>query len=268
MADVVTYAKQATEGGHWYDRHGNQIETVASADGKRQIKPDIRHARKLDLAPGVTTIIGCAARPDLEIWKQRQAIYAALTLPRGASETEPEWLARVEIDMKETAKKAAEEGTRIHAAVQSYITDGKMDVNYERHVNGVMACLYETFGDLPWRSEQPVVSLRGYATRVDITAPGVILDFKSKDGDLSELQKLKPYEAYEMQLAATEAAKREQCLCGILFTSRTHPGASCIAMVERPKLERGLGMFNSLLSYWQIKNNHRPSWAAEAGGVL
>ncbi|MBM3493296.1 MAG: hypothetical protein FJX72_03080, partial [Armatimonadetes bacterium] len=80
--DKVRTATHVAEGGHWYTSDGQQVVTVPSADGKKEVKPDIRHARKLDLAPGVTSVIRCADRPELTLWKQRQAIASALTLPR------------------------------------------------------------------------------------------------------------------------------------------------------------------------------------------
>ena len=53
---------------HWYDKTGQLMHTVDGAKGQ-QVKPDLRHARKLDLAPGCTTIIKSANRDALNVWR-------------------------------------------------------------------------------------------------------------------------------------------------------------------------------------------------------
>src|SRR5262245_24230714 len=109
---------RASEGGHFYYRDGVPCYQVQSADGKKMVDTDIRHARKLGLVPGVTSIINCADKPGLNLWKIEQAILASLTLPRRPHEPEREYLKRVFEDSGEQAKQAAERGTAIHAAVQ------------------------------------------------------------------------------------------------------------------------------------------------------
>ena len=64
----------AGEGSHWYTRTGEAVYQVPSADGKRMIEPDLRHARKLGLVPGVIAplrgpgayrhVLGSSSRPS------------------------------------------------------------------------------------------------------------------------------------------------------------------------------------------------------------
>ena len=265
-AEPTKTAPRATESGHWYDREGNLIEQVLKADGKGYTKPTIVHARKLDLCPGVTTIIKAAAKPDLTLWLQRQAILAALTLPRLDGETEASWLQRVEEDMQSTARKAAEEGTRIHAAVERAITGQDFDPAYSGHVVGVRKALLDNTPPAfaqGWNAERSGVSRLGFATKADLynEQAGILLDMKGKDGGVDDFADLKLYDEHPMQLWATAQVLPRVERAGIMFVSRTHPGICQIVWCEPEKLERGRRMFLPLLCYWQAKNKHCPTWA-------
>jgi nucleotide-binding universal stress UspA family protein len=276
---AVKVAKHASESGHWYNAQGQQIAEVMKADGSGYTKCTLAHARKLDLAPGCTTIIGCADKPALTLWKQRQAIMAALTLPRRDSETEKEWMDRVEEDMSATAAKAAADGSAIHAAIQAVIGGEPSDETYLQHVDGALRELRNTLGDQDWRAEVSVVSRPlGVATKIDMVSDAWILNWKSKDGDAAQLAKLAIYDEMAMQsgfelhclgptglaagLATTAPVRLQRRRAAIGFVSRTHC-VTRIVEIERKDLERGFKMFEHLLHYWQTKNRFRPSWATE-----
>lgn len=266
---AVKTAKHASEGGHWYDRNANQILEVLNAKGTELTKCTLKHARTLDLAPGVTTIIKEASAPQLVTWLRRQSIMAALTLPRLHSETEQEWMARVEEDMDSASRAAAAKGSAIHAAIQAHFQVGHYAPEFQPHVAGVLSKL-PTLSKDSWTPEAGVVSPAGYGTKIDLVCEDYLLDFKSKDGDQSALDELKPYDEHAMQLAAGRQAMVEgRCAvkglssnparrCAIVFVSRTHPGACSVKWVEESALLRGWEMFSCLLSYWQKKTGHRP----------
>jgi len=64
------------------------IQPIASLARTGRRNTTVKDAREHGLLPSVTTIIACHARPALEIWKQQNAILAALTLPRIDGESE------------------------------------------------------------------------------------------------------------------------------------------------------------------------------------
>lgn len=263
---VVKVAKFGSESGHWYDEHGQLIEQCLKADGKSYTKTTLRHARKLNLAPGVTTITGCADKPQLTLWKQRQAIMSALTLPRHDAETEAEWMARVEHDMQQTARKAADEGTRIHAAIESHMRGDTFDAAYVRHVEAVTDLLAKHCGDQlsRWLPERGVASVLGYGTKADLHSEEWLVDFKGCDGDQEELDQKKTWDNHHMQLGATREPIARELRCAIIYVSRTHHGVAAFKEVPEEKLRQGFGMFRGLLAYWQAKNNHCPDWATGA----
>lgn len=270
---VATHPSESS--GHWYDQHGQQIAEVTGAKGQ-PVRPDLRHARKLGLCRGVTSIIGLAAAPQLELWKVRQGILSALTLPRGDTESEGDWMARVEQDMKETAAKAAEAGTALHASIQASIQGQPFNPEHAASVNGALAALDAVCGFQAWRAEVCVVSPLGFGAKLDLLSDEWLIDWKSKDTDAKGIAELDIYEQHHMQLAAgLEAAGGlprvddgiPRNLAGrraaIGFISRTHPGVARVVEVDVKQLVRGFSMFRGLLEYSFAKDSYRPAWAKD-----
>ena len=127
----------ASEQGHWYWPDGRPAYEVPGANGQ-MVKPDIRHARKLRLCCGVTTIIKMKAEPNLEAYKRKQTLMAALTLTRKPDESDDTFIARIERDAEAHAKKRAEEGTRVHEAIERCLSGKPYDHKYQEHVSRVV----------------------------------------------------------------------------------------------------------------------------------
>src|SRR5690606_11450924 len=151
-------------------------------------------------APGVTTILRCADKPQLTEWVANQRAMAALTLPRKPDESDADFLARVREDGRAQAAEAAAEGSRIHAAVQQAIEGKPYAPAYERHVAGVLEVLHRL--DTRWTSERCVIHRLGYGTKVDLLSRGWLLDIKGKDGDQAKLDSEPIYDEHTMQLVA------------------------------------------------------------------
>jgi len=105
----------------WYDPLTLEIkEQVPSADGKKLVKADIRHARKLGLLPSVTSILKdvLTAGQGLEDWKTNQVIVACMSFPFD-QDPEDEAIVKqykkmIKAKSQEVAQKAAEEGNILH----------------------------------------------------------------------------------------------------------------------------------------------------------
>lgn len=119
MANLeIKASARGSESGHWYNE-GGLVSEVPSADGKRMIRPDCRHARKFGLVPSVTTILSVAARPGLDKWRREEFVKSAFHVweERGLPKFEDE------IDFEEIAARNevrldhAEIGTDIHAEI-------------------------------------------------------------------------------------------------------------------------------------------------------
>lgn len=243
----------AAESTHWYTRDGLPMYTVTGANGKQR-NTTLRDARKMDLVPSVTTILNVASKPGLELWKQRQVLLAALTLAKIENETEEEYLDRILADSKEQGKQAANLGTEIHEAIQSFYEEKPH--GYHEHV---MACdieIYRSFGEQKWIAERSFTHELGFGGKVDLHCDGVVVDIKSKEFD--DPDTVEAYDEHLMQLAAYRVGLgMQRARCANVFVSRNVPGL--VKMIEWPEedLSRGFRMFCHLLHFWQERNQHK-----------
>lgn len=247
------------ESGHWYDRDGTPRYEVMGANGK--LRPaTLRDARKFGWYPGVTSVIKCAAAPGLELWKAQQVLLAALTLPRAEGENDESFCKRVMSDAGEQARKARDRGTEIHAAIQGHYEGKPPAADMLPFAHGVAEAIRQNFpGDYVWTPERPCAHPMGYGTKADLSAPGVVLDFKGADFTAADVGTLKTWDEHAMQLAATRMAlNTARADCAIVYVSRVKPGLCRVIRIDEPELARGWAMFCALLDYWQAKSSYWP----------
>lgn len=251
--------------GHWYDRNGNSVWEVPGAKPGVMVKPDIRHARKLGLLPGGTSIIKCAAAEALERWKQQQVLMAALTLPRNPDETDESFCERIMRDSQEQGRKAADRGTAIHAAIQGHYEGQAPDEEFWPYVRMVTEVVARHCGEQRWDAERSFGCHMGYGGKADLSCDTWLLDFKSKDyKDLDDPGKKLIYDGHAKQLAAYRRGLRiPGARCANVFVSRDPDKPVLVRFCEhKPEdLERGLQMFDHLLRYWQVKNRYDSSFS-------
>ena len=249
-----------SEAGHWYTRNGEPMYQIEGANGKIR-NTTLRDARKHDLVPSVTTILGVAAKPGLEKWKMQQVLLAALTLPKRDGESETDYLDRILDDSKEQAKAAADVGTQIHAAIQQHYED-KPKYQFAEYVAGCDREIYRFFGDHKWVCERAFAHELGYGGKVDMftespedSKVGIILDVKTKE--FFDPDKVDAYDEHLMQLAAYRVGLgMTRARCANVFVSRGIPGMTKIIEWSPDDLERGWSMFARLLEFWQLKNKY------------
>src|SRR3990167_2562812 len=165
-------------GEHWYQQDGSPFYSIIGANGKER-PVTLRDARKVNAVPSVTTVLSVLAKPALTTWMVKQGIMAALTLPRVEGEPEDSWIARIMGDSKEEAKAAAEEGTRIHDALEWAFKGQAYPSQYAPHVAARQA-------------EDYFCHASGFGGKVDLHSPstGIVVDYKGKAGDFSDGKKL------------------------------------------------------------------------------
>lgn len=249
-SDPMTHAAESL---HWYTRDGDPAYEVEAVKGGMR-PTTLRDARKLDLVPSVTTIIRCAAAPGLEIWKQRQVMLAALTLPRVDDEADDAYCQRVMRDSQEQARKAAERGTAIHAAIQGHYQGERIE-GYEAHVRGAVAEVEKWLPGARWIAERPFAHPMGFGGKCDLHFAGAVLDFKSKEFGPDD--KLDTWDEQAMQVGAyREGLYYPTARGAIVYVSATHPGLARLIEIPHDSLVKGWRCFYSLLQFWKAKSGY------------
>ena len=235
------------ESSHWYAQDGSPAYRIKGKNGVER-NTTLRDAREHNLAPSVTTILGIIAKPGLNNWLQQQVLLAALTLPRVDGESEENWLQRVMSDARSTGREAADRGTRMHGELEKYFDHGSHDAPYYCHT--VEKALDSHFGEhVLWESERSF-AWGGFGGKVDLSAPNIVVDFKSKEGDLS---KVTAYHEQILQLAAyREGLGMPAARCANVYFNEQGD----VKLIEHSEndLAEAYECFQYLLSYYRCKN--------------
>lgn len=276
---------------HWYDKDGNPKYTIKGVNGK--IRPTtLRDARKLNLVPSVTTIMSVEDKPGLLTWKQQQLLKACIADPFDEEMYDEDfWKRKVITESELIGKSAADKGTIIHDALESWIKTETYknienfsgDYSLSDFVDPVAEFLIERFMGVDWVAEASFASSLGFGGKIDLHSRPtkdrrpIVLDYKTKDTD--DRKKLVAYDQHHMQTAAyakgleeigafvipgeeqeteqisynAEAAERYN-----LFISTHVPGM--YELTESTDFQREFGMFSNLLQFWQLKNNYVPEF--------
>jgi hypothetical protein len=251
---MTTIVARASESLHWYQRDGRPQYTVTAKNGNERATT-LADARKMNLVPSVTTILNVAAKPGLERWKQEQLLLAAMTLPRASDEDEKSFIDRVVADSKEQGKKAAERGTRIHEAVESFY-NGTMLAEMADYQVGVYNEIERVYGVTQFEPEKAFAHELGFGGKVDLHSreANLVVDIKSKE--FTDPKKVDAYDEHLMQLAAYRVGLGlPTAVCANVFASASQPGLVVIKEWSQEDLARGWEMFQALLRFWKFKNN-------------
>jgi len=237
-----------SEAGHWYAADGSPAYRIIGKNGVER-NTRLTDARERGLVPSVTTITGLLAKPGLNNWLQQQVLLAALTLPRAENETEENWLQRVMSDAKSTSREAADRGTRLHGVLEEFYR-GK-NIKFPAFVSNVNTALESHFGtNHIWEAERSFAS-NGFGGKVDLISANIVVDFKSKEGDLS---KVTPFHEQIMQLAAyREGLGLPTARCANVYF--TESGDVRLIEHSEQDLSEAWQCFQYLLAFYKKKNN-------------
>lgn len=264
---TVAQAPRPSESGHFYDRQGNAVYEVIAKGTGRMRPATLADARRLGLVPGVSTIVRMEAAPQLEKWKITQALLAAVTLPRKPGESDDAFVERAREDSFEQARKAADRGTEVHAAIQAFFESRSYKLEYAPHVDAVANWVSQRFGLGGWFAEKSFAHPSGYGGKCDIISfeRETVLDLKGKDFDETTKDLVKAYPENCMQLAAyAQGQSFTKPTCANIFFSRTVPGLIVVREWDDAELAEGLEAFNLLLRLHQIRKKYDGSFTRQA----
>ncbi len=252
MLPVGGKPPEQAESQHWYSRTGEPCYQQTTTKGGLRAT-SLADARKMGLVPSVTTVLSVLAKPALTTWMVQQGILAALTLTRNPGESDNDFLARVMFDSKQQGKAAAEEGTRIHDACECALKGEHYPAQYAKHV-AAAACelerLFPTVHD--WVAEASFGHESGYGGKVDLHSPstGIVVDYKTKDGDFSDGKKL-DYDQHYQLAAYQRGLNLPANVCANIFVSRTHPGKVASHVWTVDSVNHGWEVFDAALTTWK-----------------
>jgi hypothetical protein len=207
----------------------------------------------MQLVPSVTTVLSVVSKPQLEVWKVKQGILSALTLTREDGEADDSYIARVLDDSKRQAIEAAQEGTRIHDAIEASFAGRWYPEVYRPHVTAAREALAEAFPTVTdWIAEQSFASPLGFGGKVDLFSPstGIAVDWKGKDGDFSDGKRL-AYDQHWQLAAYRYGLGHGPGVVANGFVSRTHPGKVKLHLWSDTECQQGLDVFKAALGLWK-----------------
>lgn len=269
MTTVANIKK--SDGSHWYYPDGQSCYELPKKDGSGTKVPTLADARKLNLIPGVTSILKLLHKQALVEWLIEQAVLAVVTTPRSPDEGTDAFIDRVLRQQRvqdEEAQRARDKGTEIHDALEMAFLGKIDDVNPD-----IVPWIRPAFDDLRMRgtlvaSEINVVG-HGYAGRVDLIQRDnaseelMIWDFKST----KKLPKDAPWTEHRLQLSAYARAYSEEVFkkfgkvipirVGNVYISTLIPGEYVILTDPDWSTTYSQG-FMPLVGFWQWVNRYAP----------
>ena len=250
------FDKHTAESGHWYSQEGEPMYTIVGANGKER-PTTLADARKLNLVPSVTGIMGVAHKPALERWKITQAIESAILTEMDVDETIEEYVARVREHSQIVGRLSADRGSEIHHNIEEGFQSGKPSDSYL----AIREWLDEHYPNEEWIAEDSFCAKEGYGGKIDLYSKnGIFIDFKTKDGLQGKDPKRLVFDEHGMQLSAYaqgcgfDKAKRVS-----IFVDRKETGLIACHQWDEASHSKHIDMFNALLTYWKLTKNYDPS---------
>lgn len=265
--------------GHFYDK--DTAEPRYFVNGR---DATLRDARKFGWIQSVNETTAIIAKPALNDYFVKEGAKYALQFPKLADEDMETYLRRILDGSKKAGKAAAEEGDRIHNAIEASFKGEPIPDQYGKHVEAARAEVRRLFPDVSdWIAEKTFVHPLGFAGKCDLHSPstGIVVDWKSKDGDFTEVDAygkpkklawdqnvqlaayqvglgLNGIEEYRREMGTVEPSHHVQC--ANIFVSRTHPGKVASHVWSAEDIAYGWQLFEAALALWKITKRYDGSF--------
>lgn len=165
--------------GHWYQKDGEPRHF--QDDGKAT---NLRHARKQELYPSVTTVLGIVDKYNLNLWLQREVakIAAEMAISGYHAFFDDDFANEAIKARQERTQEQADEGTDIHGILECFYLTGAVADENKALVEAVDNCVQENTGCTDWIAEQRFCDTElGYAGMCDLHNDEWVIDFKTRD---------------------------------------------------------------------------------------
>ena len=248
---------------HWYDNiTGEPRYEIPYADGRPGKTPTLTDARKLNLVPSVTSVLGILDKPGLNTWKVDQAVLAALTNPViHDGMPQDEMLAIIRRDAEAYSKMAMQRGSDIHDTIEKCFAGTPYANEYVPHASAAIDLIYMTAGAQYWQVEAHLPGGLGYGGRCDLYNDEYLVDFKTKEFNEHDIDagKVKGWPEQEVQLVAYDLGfgGGPRRLVNV-FVSTTVPGL--VHWFEWPakNYDNAVEKWWATLNCWYAWRNYKP----------
>lgn len=260
------------EGGHWYDKDGKLVVEVPVKTRPGEFRPPtLADARKMGLAPSVTTVQKLLANPVLIDWIKREVARAAIKYPKGRFDSEEAHIKQLLEGADEYRDWASMFGTSVHFGISQNFRgmvgderDQACDDDVQDVVDGFLQW-YSQQELVCERSEHTFISPDGYAGTVDwlgqFQGRPSIMDFKTRDFNEDDVlhNRVVTYEENGIQLSGyacgTNNRHRARLSCII---SRTVPGLVVLHEWKDADIVRHDRAWSQLWELWQVLKGYYP----------
>jgi hypothetical protein len=269
---MAIITRPALSGSHWYSLDGKPCHTVPTKDGGDTRNTTLRDARKLNLLPSVTNIIGILDKPQLTKWKMREVAKAAIAIPGPQGEEPVERFAdrAIEAAMSQVSD-AADLGTKIHNAIENLMRGSAEEPSAEMqpYVKPVLDWMRKVGVKVTHSEIVLVNAVHGFAGRVDALftwgepdAPNMgILDYKTTKTKPD--QKVEAYDEHALQMAAYAATHYgaeylNRVVAANIFISTTEPGRIEVVKHDKERLVEAYEAFTQMCAIWRFRKGYDP----------
>jgi hypothetical protein len=262
--------KSNTPSSHWYKADGTPCHQLPRAKGSGLRATTLRDARKLQLFPSVTSILGIFSKPQLDRWKLQQVALASLRLERSAEESDDYYVDRLIDEAFQQVEQAADLGSRIHDAIEKHYEGVEVPQDLQAYTSPVFAWQAQKQIQFIEREKVLVNTDYGFAGTMDIACrygqDGIgVIDFKTKKTKPGV--EVKPFDGQAMQIAAYAAtywgeAKLPQVYGANVYISTTEPGRLEVCTYTPEQLVAEWEVYKLACAIWRHSKKYDPRPAA------
>ena len=259
--------KKRETGGHWYDTSG--LAAHKQPDGRNTT---LRHARRQNLLPSVTTIIGQLEKPQLTKWKADKCIASAYERPPREGETVRDYQNRIHQSLKDEQTEILDFGTRIHKAIEDVNNntfDGTQSPELFPFVEPFIRWSMNRLKQVTAVEKTVVNPQHGYGGTVDLycvlhgeNRPITIVDYKTQN---VKNGKVNFYESWGYQLAAYRKCFKPVPQCVSLVINSNEPSEVVEKVWTAKELQSSWRIFSRLCRIWQDIRNYYPTERPNGG---
>ena len=246
---------------HWYTMDGNACHR--QSDGK---PTTLRHARKQNLVPSVSGILGMIEKPQLTKWKADMMVRKCIENPYKPGEAEQDYIDRMHGFAKQDKNEILGFGTRVHNAIEMWNL-GKYDEAEDPEIFPYL----DTY--IRWAqknlkrviaAEKTVVNKKlGYGGTIDLIAEvngvrGVcLIDYKTQRWNAEKKPSF--HDSWVWQLAAYRKTMRPNPNCISLVISATDPRPVIEKRWSPSELQAAWRLFCAANTIWQESKKYTPN---------